>query len=371
MTLLGLALRNLTRRPGRSIFTLLGVALAVASYLTLAGLSRSMEDGATASLRDRGIDLVVSRKGLVELFGGSLPADLDGRIAATPGVGAVSAELVTLLDLGEDVQAIVAGWSERGFTYREMALQRGRLPRPGAREVVVGDELAAALKADVGSQVTLNFETFRIVGVADFGSGMLRGMAVMPLTDLQQLLGLPGRATLFQVRLDRKDPAAVERVSARLAALRSDLNVSGSDEFLRSNKAVGLLSAASLAIAIVAMAMASLSVLNTLAMAVEERVREIGVLASIGWPRNRILRLILTEGVILAALGGAVGLVVGQAALKALDYALLPGSGLTALTNAELALQALAAALVVGAVGALGPALHASRLTPAAALRQQ
>jgi hypothetical protein len=108
VTLLGLALRNLRRRAGRSTFTLLGVALAVASFLTLAGLSRSMADGARDTLYDRGIDLVVSRKGLVELFGGALPADLQGRIEATPGVVDVSGELVTVLELGEGVQSAVA-----------------------------------------------------------------------------------------------------------------------------------------------------------------------------------------------------------------------------------------------------------------------
>lgn len=371
MNLWGLAMRNLRRRPGRSIFTLLGVALAVASYLTLAGLSRSMEDGAADSLRERGVDLVVSRRGLVELFGGSLPHDMTPDIRRQPGVEAVAPELVTLLEVGDGVQSIVAGWSETDFTFREMKLLRGRMPRPGAHEVIVGDELATALKADLGGDIDLNFETFRIVGVADFGSGMMRGMAVMPLSDLQTLLGLPGRVTLFQVRLKSRDAPTISRATEALKTVRGDLNVAGSDEFLRSNKTIAMLSTASLAIAIVAMAMAALSVLNTLAMAVEERVREIGVLASIGWPRGRILALIILEGVTLAFLGGMVGLVVGQAALHTLDVSLLPGSGLTFTTNSLIALQAVAAALIVGAVGALGPALHASRLTPAAALRRQ
>ncbi len=371
MTLFGIALRNLWRRPGRSVFTLLGVALAVASYLTMAGLSRSLADGTKDSLKERGVDLVVSRRGLVELFGGSLPADLKTPILAAPEVAEATPELVTLLEVGDGVQSIVSGWEEGGFTYREMKLLRGRMPHPGRHEIIVGDELAEAMHKGLGGTVTLNFEDFTIVGVADFGSGMLRGMAVMPLSDLQALLGLPGRATMFQVRLKHRDALALRRATAALERVRNDLNVAGSDEFLRSNKTIGMLSTASLAIAIVAMAMASLSVLNTLAMAVEERVREIGVLASIGWPRRRILGLILLEGVILAGLGGVVGACVGQVALMFLDYTLLPGSGLTVETNSLIALQALFAALVVGAVGGMGPALQASNLTPAAALRRQ
>lgn len=371
MTLFGLALRNLKRRPGRSLFTLLGVMLAVASFLTLIGLSRSLQDGTADSLAERGVDLVVSRQGLVELFGGSLPEDLRGPIERADGVAEVSPELITLLEVDEGVQSIVAGWDPRDFTFREMKLLRGRMPRQGAHEVVVGDELATALKADVGGEIQLNFETFTIVGVADFGSGMLRGMAVLPLRDLQALLGLADRVTLYQVRLEGRDARTLEQATRSLQRVRHDINVAGSDEFLRSNKTIKMLSTASVAIGILAMAMAALSVLNTLAMAVEERVREMGVLASIGWPRGRILLLVLLEGVILACLGAAAGLVVGQIALISLDQLLLPGSGLSIRTNATIAVEALLAAVIVGALGGLGPALHASRLTPAAALRRQ
>ena len=329
MNLFGLALRNLRRRPGRSLFTLLGVMLAVASFLTLIGLSRSLQDGTADSLAERGVDLVVSRQGLVELFGGSLPADLRGPIESADGVAQVSPELITLLEVDEGVQSIVAGWDPKDFTFREMELLRGRMPRTGAHEVVVGDELAAALKEDVGGKIQLNFETFTIVGVADFGSGMLRGMAVMPLSDLQTLLGLAERVTLYQVRLDNRDAATLERATKALQAVRSDINVAGSDEFLRANKTIGMLSTASVAIGIVAMAMAALSVLNTLAMAVEERVREIGVLASIGWPRNRILLLVLLEGVILAFLGGIAGTAGGP------DRAHQPRSAAAARQRAE------------------------------------
>lgn len=371
MTLFGLALRNLRRRPGRSLFTLLGVMLAVASFLTLIGLSRSLQDGTSDSLAERGVDLVVSRQGLVEIFGGSLPEDLRDRIVGAAGVAEVSPELITLLEIDEGVQAIVAGWDPGDFTFREMKLLRGRMPRPGAHEVVVGDELAAALKSDVGGTIQLNFETFTIVGVADFGSGMLRGMAVVPLSDLQTLLGLADRVTLFQVRLDNRDAQTLERATKSLSRVRNDINVAGSDEFLRSNKTIKMLSTASVAIGILAMAMAALSVLNTLAMAVEERVREMGVLASIGWPRGRILMLVLLEGVILAFMGAVVGLVVGQVALTSLDQLLLPGSGLSVRTNLVIAVEAILAAVIVGAIGGLGPAFHASRLTPAAALRRQ
>lgn len=368
MNLAGFALRNMRRRPGRSIFTILGVALAVASYVTLAGLAQSMADGTTASLKERGIDLLVSRKGIVDLFGGSLPQALSADIAKVPGVAAVSAELVTLQELG-DLQAIVGGWQTDGFILQETKLIAGAMPKPGDNEVVVGVSLADEMNLKPGAEVTIGFDTFHIVGVADFGAGLLRGMAVMPIADLQALLGLPGQATFFQVRLVEGADSAT--VAAAIEQLRPDITAAASDDAARANKAVAMLGAAALGIALVAMAMAALTVLNTLAMAVEERVREIGILASIGWPRRRTLLLFVIEGILLAALGGLIGIAAGQLGAQALTALILPGSGLTVAGTVSLSLQAFLAALTVGALGAIWPAWHAANLEPAAALRHQ
>lgn len=371
MNLLGVAFRNLLRRPGRSVFTLLGVALAVASYITLAGLSEGMIDGAAVGMRERGVDLLVSRKGMVEVFGGALPQALSAQIAAKPGVKEVTPELVSLMELGDGVQAVVTGWDPNGFAFREMNLRSGRLPVAGAKEVILGDVLAETLHAGLGSAVVLNFETYKVVGIAQFGTGLLRGMAVTPLSDLQALLTQQGRVTYFQVRLDQPDAASQKRLAAVIGGLRPDLLVATSDDAIRGNKALAMLSAASLAIALVAMAMAALSVLNTLAMAVEERVREIGILAAIGWPRERILVMIVLEGVALAFAGGIVGVGLGQAGAHLLTSLVLPGSGLTAAGSVELGLKAMAGAVLVGTFGSIWPALRASALSPATALRNQ
>ena len=76
MTWGGLIARNLLRRPGRAAFTLLGVALAVASYMALTGLTRGMEESANASVEERRVDMVVTDRGSTDVFAGSLPDHL-------------------------------------------------------------------------------------------------------------------------------------------------------------------------------------------------------------------------------------------------------------------------------------------------------
>src|SRR5437868_5413830 len=152
----GLVARNLLRRPGRATFTLLGVALAVASYMALTGLARGLVEGAGASHDERGVDLVVTHRGMVDVFAGSLPEVLGGAIRRQPGVADVAGELDTSLELGSS-QVLVGGWRTDQFTFREMHLRRGRLPRPGEGGVVLGDALAEAAGLDLGSEIELNF----------------------------------------------------------------------------------------------------------------------------------------------------------------------------------------------------------------------
>ncbi len=372
MTWLGLILRNLWRRPGRSLFTLMGVALAVASYLTLGGLSRGMQEGTRASLDERRIDLVVSRKGMTELIGGSLPEALEAQLKAAAGVAQVSADLDAFLDVGDGGHAVVAGWRPEDFEYREMPIARGRKPTPGRGEIVVGDQLAEALHADVGSSITVDFTPLRVVGITAFGTGLMRGSAVMPLADLQAVLSRPGEVTLYQLRLaNPQDPAAVARVQARVAALAPNLSVEPSEAAFKDNRVIGMLSAGAAAVALTALAMAAMSVLNTLAMAVEERTREIGILSMIGWGRARILSLVMSEGLVLSALGGALGLVLGFFAGRAVAAFVLPGSGLELASSLGFELEAFAAALAIGLAGALWPAWRAANLTPAMAMQRQ
>lgn len=369
MTWLGFMLRNLLRRPGRSLFTLIGVALAVGSFLVLAGLSRGLSTVAGASLDERSAHLVVMQRGLVEFFSSRLPESFEAELRAVPGVARVAPELGAFLPAGEDHHALVGGWRTDSPFWREMPLLRGRLPAPGEGAVVLGESLAEALQADVGSTVKIGFAPLRVVAISGFNSMLNRGMALMVLEDLQALLARPGEVTLFQIRLTRPgDAAQTEAVRKAITALRPGIAVVTTDEVARENRTLRIVSGVSRAIALIALAIAALSVLNTLAMAVEERVREIGILAALGWTRRQILALILGEGLILAATGGLGGALLGGFGLSALSRVIVPG-GLEASTALVLGALGLAVAVAIGAAGAFYPAFRAARLRPAAALR--
>jgi putative ABC transport system permease protein len=106
---------------------------------------------------------------------------------------------------------------------------------------------------------------------------------------------------------------------------------------------------------------------NTMAMAVRERTREIGVLKTLGFPNRRILRLVLGESVLLALLGGLPGIVLAALFAAAMETSVgnfIPGFAVTP----GIALTAVALMLGLGLATGFIPALSAVRLKIAAAL---
>jgi hypothetical protein len=77
------------------VLTALGVALAVGSFITLYGLSRSVQENVQQSFEERGTDLTVRRRGVAEPFGGTMPQTIIPEIAKIPGVAAVSGQVLS------------------------------------------------------------------------------------------------------------------------------------------------------------------------------------------------------------------------------------------------------------------------------------
>ena len=141
-------------------------------------------------------------------------------------------------------------------------------------------------------------------------------------------------------------------------------------EMLNGDRNIIVLRAVSSAVSTIALVMGALNLFGTLLMSVQERTREIGMIAAMGWADRRIIGLIMMEGLILGVLGCAGGVAVGLIASRA--FGALPMIGAVISfepTLADLALPLLLA-LPLCAVGAAYPAWRAVRMMPADALRR-
>src|SRR5258706_15340585 len=108
MNLVGLALRNLKRRPIRTCLSILGIGLAVGSALALIAISRSIEDSTREGMDEIGDDVIVTQRGASDLFGGFLPQQMAEQIAQVPGVSRATGELLLFApsERGRNVLAI-------------------------------------------------------------------------------------------------------------------------------------------------------------------------------------------------------------------------------------------------------------------------
>ena len=147
--------------------------------------------------------------------------------------------------------------------------------------------------------------------------------------------------------------------------------MTGADFDEQIGSATAIFNAILVGIAFISLAVGGLSVINTMAMSVAERTREIGIKRAIGGSRRRIVSELVAESALIGFLGGVIGLALG-AAIAMLGNELGRESGfLLFMLTPWTAFTAVAFSTILGAVAGLVPALHAARLDPVAALRYE
>jgi putative ABC transport system permease protein len=370
MNLVGLALRNLRRRPIRTCLSILGIGLAVGSALALIALSRSIQDSTRDGMDEIGDDLVVMQKGSSDIFGGFIPEETVDRIAALPGIVRVSGELVTFAPSGS-ANVLTLGWPDASYLWKKVPLREGRVPAAGERRVaVLGDTAAASLGKKLDDDLELIGQTFRVVGIAAYTTTVNRGLVLVPLIDLQEASYRPRQVTIVHVNVEHASGRA-ELASVRVAIeALGKLTASTANEVLDNDRNFAILEAVSLAVSIIAVAMSALNVLTALVMATQERTREIGIFAAIGWSNARIMMSIVIEGILMCVSGCVLGVLLSLLAAFAFPRIPAIGNLISFKPSAALIAPVVVAAFALCVLGALLPAWRAVRMVPAEALRR-
>jgi len=136
----------------------------------------------------------------------------------------------------------------------------------------------------------------------------------------------------------------------------------------RMNQGLDMMNTAVWAVSLVAILVGGIIVVITMLKAVSERTREIGVLRAIGWTRQRIIKMIIGESILLSLIGIVVGLIVKIGIVEILgSTGMIPG--LMPSFSVSLFVKGIGVALLLGIIGGIYPAYRASRLEPTEALR--
>jgi ABC-type lipoprotein release transport system permease subunit len=408
-----LAWRNLLRERRRSLITGSALALGFVASVLMIGLS----DGIVAELIENGTGILSGQvqihsttwrpeHGLYATLGGDQGVDVDSllaRIGGSPGVLGASPRVwgAGLLSAGSrSAGAVMLGVDmerERSVGRLLGTLAAGRLPAPGARELLLGRSLAQRLGLRVGDTLvvvapaadgSMGNDLMMVSGLFASGISELDAtQAIVPIGTLQQLLALGGRR-VHEVAIAVRDPwqavPVADRVHTRLAGLGAALLVEPWTEFRPELAQYAELARASNIIIIgVVFLMAVFGVANTMWIGTWERRREFAVVRALGSSPSSVARSVLYEGFLLGAIALAGGVTLAWPLMAWWHHAppdlsalyggfTMVGALVRPVLRVEYslaaALESAVALLITSLLAAVWPAWRAARIPPADAL---
>jgi putative ABC transport system permease protein len=385
---------GLRARPLRAALSALGIAIGTAAIVAVLGLSSSSQAGLLAEIDRLGTNMLTVEAGQ-SLTGqaAKLPLDAPGRITLLADVrqpahtGLMKDEKVyrsPMIPVGNSGGLQVRATSLNLLSVLNTGIARGSWLNAGtAREpvAVLGAIAAERLGIDriAGQRVWLGGRWFTV-------AGFLEPSPLATDIDTSALVGYPaarrylgyvslargereaGPPSSIYVRTATGHEAAVQSLLAPTAnpEAPSEVNVSQPSDVLTARAAAaGAFDSLFLGLGVVALIVGAVGVANIMIISVLERRSEIGLRRALGATKSQIRTQFLAESILLAAIGGVVGVLAGVAATAVYastkDWAIV------------IPVQAwsggIAAAILIGAFAGLMPAVRASRMPPTVALR--
>ncbi|ANJ28973.1 ABC transporter permease [Agromyces aureus] len=379
---LHLGASGLRARPTRAILSALGIAIGISAMIAVVGISTSSQAKLNQQLSELGTNLLTAEAN-TGLMGEDtrLPADTVPKVRLMQGVESASGTGnipvnvyrsplidesatggISVLAADLDLLKVTATDLAEGTWLNEATAQYP--------SVVLGADAAASLGVvSIGSQVWLGGQYFTVVGI-------LEPSVLAPELDTAALIGIPIASSAFEyngspsVVYERSDESLIGQVRDLLPATVNpqapeEVAVSRPSDALAAKYAAdqaftGLL----VGLGSVALLVGGIGVANTMIISVLERRREIGLRRALGATRAHIRRQFLVEALLLSALGGIFGSVLGAgvtamfAAMNGWPYSVPP----------VLFAVAVGSTLAIGAIAGLYPAVRAARTPPTAAL---
>lgn len=374
--------RNAARNPRRTAITVATLVITLGLVGGVSVLAQSMRaDLSGSATRNLGADLVISGDGVTARAGGAgggPPTAADGRIMPTfeasviaearavPGVSRAVAQYVDSVRLVSGTSPAAAADLSQLASVLKLSTEP-KTPAPGS--VVVDTATLRAQGLNVGDTIRLatqraGWRDYRISGSYE-ASYLLRGPVFNP-SEVPSLFVSAQPAIGYVQLAPGADAAAVTRAVSRLVADNPEVTVE--DQTQLAADAANQVSTAETMLYVLlglSVVIGILGIVNTMALSILERTRELGLLRAIGMRRSHMVRMVVTESVLMSLFGALLGLVAGGAAGVAVAHVL--GLSALAIPWGSLAVF-LGLAVAAGLLAALGPATRAAKVNVLSAI---
>ncbi|RNC68361.1 MAG: ABC transporter permease [Desulfuromonadales bacterium] len=383
MNIGNLVVRNITRRRGRLVFTLLGITIGIASFVTFLALGGSLKDEIRREASALGANLVVTPKGscayeqVSVLTGDQLPATITmaevGRIKAIGGLTAVP--VVTEKTAIKNRPVPVAG-----VLTAEMRAFKGWEVGSGAyfagadeEAVVAGASVAEQFGLKVGDELTIRGMRLPVKGVLKETGSKDDSTLFIPLAVAQELFKAGDKVSFVAVRV-----ADVSRTDEYVTKIKEEVNAGVVTDRQMLKSVLGIVGTVNVTlqlIAAVAVLAAAFGIVNTMLTAAYERRREIGILQAIGARQRDIFTVFLLESGCYGFMGGVLG-VIGGLLVSTFAAPLVSQNAFTSFVKGsgsgtldpKLIGGSILFSVAVALIAGLYPAWRAARLTPVEAI---
>jgi putative ABC transport system permease protein len=381
----GLASVGLRPRKLRASLSALGIAIGVAAIVAVLGLASSSQAGLLAEIARLGTNLLTVTNGQ-NLAGNTveLPSAAPGMIGELPGVtavqytGAVSGvnayRSPAIPAFQTNALSLVASSLGLPASVGTSLAQGSYLNAASASKpvVVLGASAAQRLGIDriwSGERILVGSQWFYVAGI-------LNPAALTPEIDSSVLVGFPaaehylgfdGHPSEIYVRAQNNQVAAVDSLLAAQANPENPNQVSVSQPstaLTAQADAAGAFNTLFLGLGAVALLVGAVGVANIMIISVLERRQEIGLRRALGATKGQIRIQFLSEAILLTLAGGAAGVILGAISTAVYAHA----KGWAIIIPPEAWAGGLGAAVLIGVLAGLLPAIRAARLSPTRAL---
>ncbi|MBV8140867.1 MAG: ABC transporter permease, partial [Verrucomicrobia bacterium] len=319
MTFFTVVARGLIRRPVRTGLTVLGISVGIAAVVALVGISRGFSKSWETGMKARGTDIVVSNMGS-SIIPKPFSTSIIDRIAHLPHIAATCGILVDLTSVENAQMIMVSARQWGGFSWNNLKLISGRMPRDAEEPaVLLGRTAADVLKKKVGDTIEIETGELSVVGIVDGDAWVENGSIILALPVLQKITGNAGKINAVDIRVTPSTSAGeVQLLCEQIDKLVPEARAVVASENITDSEVYRMAQAMSWGTSLLAVLVGVLGVMNTMLMTVFERTQEICVLLALGWQRHRIIRMVLWESATLGLLGGLAGALIGAVGVKIL-----------------------------------------------------
>ena len=381
----------------RTILSVIGVAVGVAAVVALTALGEGARHYVIQEFTSIGSNLLTVLPGKTETTGtipgmGGVPHDLTLQDLLALRRRIHSAQYIVPVSMGTETvsfgerrrQVAVIGSAPEFLQARELQVAQGQfLPltdvERGAPVAVIGYTVARELfpgQHAVGQVIRVGEWRMRVIGVLDeIGKQLGFKMDEVVIVPVATGMKMFNRSSLFRIIMKVRSPkdldGACDQVLAVLRERHDEEDVTCITQQSVISTFSSILQTLTLvlvAIGAISLTVAGIGIMNVMLVTVSERTEEIGLLRALGATRRNILGVFLVEAVMLAGIGGIVGLVIGLGGVHALTWCY---PDIPAYPPYWAVGGAMAMAMILGGIFGVVPARRASKLDPMMALQRR